>query len=96
MSEGSGMLGNACHAEALDADAREAKTRSNNKTMRIKMGGIGFLVVDLTEPLREDAEVYPGDPKPEKTTFCTFESHGCQHHVYSAIAFTRTDPPLIS
>ena len=41
-----------------------------------------FLVIDLTEPLREDSEVYPGDPKPRKRVFTTLEKDGFLHHIY--------------
>ena len=50
--------------------------------IRIKLGNSDYLVVDLTEPLREDVEVYPGDPKPKKQVFSDIRKTGFQHHVY--------------
>lgn len=50
---------------------------------RIKLGDREFLIVDLTEPLREDVEVFPGDPKPKKIVFCSFKKNNCRHNIYS-------------
>lgn len=49
----------------------------------IKIGNSRFLVIDLTEPLSEETEVYPGDPKPNKTVFSKIEENGYEHYVYS-------------
>ena len=48
----------------------------------IKLGKNKFLVIDLTEPLKEDTEVYPGDPKPQKEVFSDISQTGYQHHIY--------------
>ena len=42
-----------------------------------------FTVIDLTEPLRADVEVFPGDPKPVKKEFCSFGKDNCRHNIYS-------------
>lgn len=52
----------------------------NKKT--IKLGNHKYLVVNLTEPLTEEIEVYPGDPKPEKKVFSDINKTGYQHHTY--------------
>jgi len=53
------------------------------RTMKeITLGNKKFLAIDLTEPLREDIEVYPGDPKPSKEVFSDIEKTGCQYHIY--------------
>lgn len=54
----------------------------NKVKKEIKLGNHRYLVIDLTEPLREDTEVYPGDPKPEKSIFSDIKKTGYQHHVY--------------
>lgn len=54
-----------------------------NKQIVLRLGGTKFKVIDLTEPLSEDANVFPGDPRPEKKIFCSFAKNNCQHHVYS-------------
>lgn len=46
------------------------------------LDGIKYLVVDLTEPLSEDTQVYPGDPKVVKEVFSDIRKSGWQHHVY--------------
>lgn len=51
--------------------------------IRIKLGNSDYLAIDLTEPLREDLEVYPGDPKPKKEIFSGIQKTGFQHHIYS-------------
>ncbi len=48
----------------------------------ISLGGENYLVIDLTEPLREDVEVFPGDPKLKKEIFSRIYETGYQHHVY--------------
>ncbi len=49
---------------------------------RIRLGSSQFLVIDLTEPLDLDVEVFPGDPKPQKEIFSDIDETGYQHHVY--------------
>lgn len=51
--------------------------------IKIKLGNQKFLAIDLTEPLRENTEVYPGDPKLKKEIFSDIKKTGFQHHVYS-------------
>jgi kynurenine formamidase len=48
----------------------------------IIIGETKYLVVDLTQPLKLDVEVFPGDPKPQKEIFSEIEKTGYQHHVY--------------
>lgn len=57
----------------------------NQKLQRqkvVSLGGTKFLVVSLAEPLREDTEVYPGDPKPAKEIFSDINKTGCNHYIY--------------
>ncbi len=49
---------------------------------QITFGGARFVVVDLSEPLSLDVEVYPGDPKPRQYTFSDISKTGWQHHQY--------------
>jgi kynurenine formamidase len=49
---------------------------------KINLGGVEFLVVDLTEPLRSDIEVYPGEPKPTKEVISDIREHGFQYNVF--------------
>lgn len=48
----------------------------------IRLGKSRYLVIDLTEPLKEGLEVYPGDPKPQKQVFSNIQETGYQHHIY--------------
>jgi len=48
----------------------------------IQLGNQKFLVIDLSEPLSEKTEVYPGDPKLEKEIFSDIKKTGWQHHIY--------------
>lgn len=48
----------------------------------VQLGKHKYLVIDLTEPLKEETEVYPGDPKPEKEIFSDITKTGWQHHIY--------------
>jgi kynurenine formamidase len=48
---------------------------------QIILGNRKFLVIDLTEPLSEQTQVYPGDPKPEKQVFSEINS-GFEHYVH--------------
>ncbi len=52
------------------------------KSKIIQLGGINFLTICLSEPLREDTEVYPGDPKPVKEIFSDINKKGCQHYMW--------------
>ena len=49
----------------------------------INLGGISYQIINLTEPLRQDVEVYPGDPKPVKTIFSKQEESGFNHNIWS-------------
>jgi kynurenine formamidase len=53
------------------------------KNRIVKLGAQSFRIIDLTEPLKENTEVYPGDPRPRKTIFSTMSKGGCRHHIYS-------------
>jgi kynurenine formamidase len=48
----------------------------------INLGGVKFLAIRLSEPLREDVEVYPGDPKPVKELWGDINKTGCHHYVW--------------
>ncbi len=48
----------------------------------IQLGGHTFLVVDLTNPLRLDQEVYPGDPKPSRKVFTDIHETGWHHYIH--------------
>lgn len=50
--------------------------------MKINIGGENYTIIDLTEPLREDTEVYPGDPKPTKEIFSEIKKTGYQHYIF--------------
>jgi kynurenine formamidase len=59
------------------------KINKANKQRIIRLGNAKFKIINLTEPLREDVEVFPGDPKPKKRVFCSFEKEKCLHNIYS-------------
>lgn len=48
----------------------------------IKLGRSEFLVIDLTQPLSLDQEVYPGDPKPKRSVFTDITETGWHHYVH--------------
>jgi len=48
----------------------------------ITLGTQEFLVVDLTEPLSLDQEVYPGDPVPKRLVFSDIEECGWHHYIH--------------
>ena len=56
--------------------------KKNNQRI-IRLGNAKFKIINLTEPLRENVEVFPGDPKPKKSVFCSFEKENCQYNIYS-------------
>ena len=56
-------------------------TRKKHKN--IILGSTRFKVIELTEPLRMDTEVYPGDPVPNKRVHLSFDTAPCQLNVYS-------------
>lgn len=49
---------------------------------KIKLGSKEFLVIDLTQPLSLDQEVYPGDPLPKRTVFSDIEETGWHHYIH--------------
>lgn len=49
---------------------------------KIVLGNAKYLVVDLTEPLSDNTQVYPGDPKLTKKVFSDIHTSGWQYHVY--------------
>lgn len=51
-------------------------------TKIITLGKQEFLVVDLTEALSLDQEVYPGDPKPKRIVFSDIEECGWHHYIH--------------
>lgn len=48
----------------------------------INLGSHKYLIVSLNEPLTEETELYPGDPKLEKEVFSDIAKTGYQHHIY--------------
>lgn len=48
----------------------------------ISLGGTKFTVIDLTEPLKLNTEVYPGDPKPQRKVFSDIKKTGWQHFIH--------------
>lgn len=48
----------------------------------IMFGKTKYLVIDLTEPLSENTEFYPGDPNLSKEIFSDIYKTGCQNHIY--------------
>lgn len=51
-----------------------------NKT-EIMLGNSKFSVIDLSQPLKENTQGFPGDPILKKEVFCEI-GKGWQHHVY--------------
>ncbi len=51
-------------------------------TRAIRLGSVEYLVIDLTQPLDLDVEVFPGDPKPQMEIFSDIDKTGYQHHIY--------------
>src|SRR3989344_2910351 len=51
-------------------------------TMEVTLGNTKFLIVDLTQPLRLDIEVYQGDPKPTRKVFSDINETGWQHYIH--------------
>ena len=48
----------------------------------ITLGNSRFRVIDLTQPLRLDAPVYPGDPLPQRKLVCDYAGAGCRHYTH--------------
>ena len=42
-----------------------------------------YLIIDLTQPLSTDLEVYPGDPKPSRELFTDIEISGYHHYIHN-------------
>lgn len=40
-------------------------------------------IINLTEPLREDVSVFPGDPTPKKNVIASIDKDFCQYHSYT-------------
>jgi len=49
---------------------------------KIQLRNINYLVIDLTQPLKLDVEVYPNDPKPGREIFSDINKTGCHHFVH--------------
>lgn len=49
----------------------------------IEFGKSKFLVIELSEPLSEETEVYPGDPRLEKQVLSTITLTGYEHYKYT-------------
>ncbi len=49
---------------------------------KIQLGSREYLVIDLTQPLTLDTEVFPGDPKPQREIFCEIGKTGYQHYIH--------------
>lgn len=54
----------------------------SEKRKEIVLGNRKYLVVDLTQPLRLDVEVYPGDPKPQRKVFTDIGQTGWHHYIH--------------
>lgn len=50
---------------------------------KISFGKKNWVIINLTEPLRYDVTVYPGDPKLEKTIISSFDNGNYQYHCYT-------------
>lgn len=48
----------------------------------ITIGNENYLVIDLTQPLRLDLAVYPGDPKPTRRIFAERKKNGWEHYTH--------------
>jgi len=48
----------------------------------INLGGRKFFVIELTEPVGEDSEPYPGDPRIKKEIFSEIKKTGYEHYTY--------------
>ncbi len=48
----------------------------------ISLGDVKFKVIDLTEPLKLNTEVYPGDPKPQRKVFSDIKKTGWHHYIH--------------
>jgi kynurenine formamidase len=51
-------------------------------TNKIKLGGNEYMIIDLTQPLSLDQEVYPGDSKPKRIVFSDIEKTGWHHYIH--------------
>jgi kynurenine formamidase len=51
-------------------------------TKKIKLGNVEYLVIDLTQPLNLNVEVYPGDPKPKRKVFSDIDKTGWHHYIH--------------
>lgn len=51
-------------------------------THKIQLGSINYLVIDLTQPLKLDVEVYPNDPKPSREIFGDINKTGWHHFIH--------------
>lgn len=49
---------------------------------KIKLGSKEFLVIDLTQPLSLEQEVYPGDPLLKRTVFSDIQETGWHHYIH--------------
>lgn len=53
------------------------------KQIIINIGDSKFQLINLTEPLKENTQVFPGDPKPKRKIFSSFKESNFQHYIYS-------------
>ncbi len=49
---------------------------------KINLAGKEFLMIDLTEPISEETEVYPGDPKVKREIISKIEETGWEHYIH--------------
>jgi len=52
------------------------------KSSEIQIEGKRFLVINLTQPLKLDTEVFPGDPKPARKIFSKINETGYEHYTH--------------
>ncbi len=48
----------------------------------IRLGNTNYLVIDLTQPLGLNVEVYPGDPEPKRKVFSDIQKTGWHHYIH--------------
>ena len=54
----------------------------SSNTKKIKLGNKEYLLIDLTQPLNLNSEVYPGDPSPKRKIFSDINKTGWQHYIH--------------
>ena len=55
----------------------------NTITRTILLGDVKYKIINLTEPLKMDVEVFPGNPKPRKEIFRKYSKNSSRYNIYS-------------